>query len=200
MIKIRRNVFETSSSSTHAIAFAKNANYKEHPDIVDFRQGEFGWADEEVSPADYLYTYILVCKMGYYDCDVSLEELFDNYYIRQLIGELKEYGIRCTFDGYDSDNYCPTDYIHVDGYIDHQSGGTLSPIFEQLMDDSAALFRYLFASHVYTGNDNSGDYKGEPLRRCLCGYETVECWEEGNYQHVEIVKNPDYDPEHYDYY
>lgn len=89
MIKIRRNVFETNSSSTHAIAFARDADFTKHPDIVNFRQGEFSWADEEVSPADYLYTYILVHKMGYYDCDVSLEELFDNYYIRQVIGDLK---------------------------------------------------------------------------------------------------------------
>ena len=76
MLQIRKNVFETNSSSSHALALAKDADYKKHPDVVYFNQGEFGWEDEEVSPADYLYTYILTQVEGWYRDDViAVEEI-----------------------------------------------------------------------------------------------------------------------------
>lgn len=197
MIKIRNRVFETNSSSSHAIAFAREADYNKHPDCVDFKQGDFGWADEEVSPADYLYTYILINKMGMYECSLSAEELFENEYIKDIIYNLNKFGIKCTFDGLNEDNYWG-EIIHVSGYIDHQSQDTLDDLFYDLMSDPHALYNYLFASHVYTGNDNESSEKDNILLRD-CGAKTIEIynWET---RASETIENPNYNPDKYIYY
>lgn len=200
MLHIREGIFETNSSSTHALALAKEADYMNHPNVVYFEQGDFGWDDAEVSPADYLYTYILTQVEGWYDETVAAEEIIDNYYIRQIDSLLGKFGIRCVFDGYEVDRYSGPRCVKITGYIDHQSSNMLSPIFESLMSDERLLYRYLFASHVYTGNDNAGNYLGHPLRKCLCGQRTVGCWEMDDYKHQEEVENHSYDPEHFEYY
>ena len=57
MIQIRAGVFETNSSSTHSIAISKK------PVVIGksirFGIGEFGWENDCVDTADYLYTAIL---------------------------------------------------------------------------------------------------------------------------------------------
>lgn len=197
MIQIRCGVFETNSSSSHAIALAREADYNNHPGVVHFKQGDFGWRDEEVDSGDYLYTYILTVVMGMYDERIPASEVFENPYIKDIIRNLSKFGIRCTFDGYSEDDYYGG-VIDVYGYIDHQSRYTLSPIFESLMDDEHLLYRYLFASHTYTGNDNESSGPDYMLKRD-CGREQIEYW---NYdtKKYEKIDNPRYDPDHYDYY
>lgn len=42
-VQIRQSVFETNSSSTHAISIIKKSNITEYPDTVRFDKGDFGW-------------------------------------------------------------------------------------------------------------------------------------------------------------
>ena len=42
-VQIRQGVFETNSSSTHAISIIKKSNITEYPDEVRFDKGDFGW-------------------------------------------------------------------------------------------------------------------------------------------------------------
>ena len=58
MIKIRQNVFETNSSSTHSIAIPKECDTSRLSHIV-FGFGKFGWEKDEVDPINYLYTGIM---------------------------------------------------------------------------------------------------------------------------------------------
>lgn len=198
MIQIRHNVFETNSSSSHALALAREADYNNHPDIVNFEQGGFGWEDEEVSPADYLYTYILTVMMGHYEDDIPASDVFENPYIKDIIYNLSKFGIKCTFDGYNEDNYWG-EVIHVGGYIDHESRDMLSSVFDSLISDENILYRYLFASHVYTGNDNeSSEAPDYILMRDYCS-KYIEEWN-SNTMKYEYIENPYYDPKHYDYY
>ena len=64
MINVRQNLFETNSSSVHAICIAKDNNYY-IPKSLHFAFGEFGWETEVLtnpeSLASYLYTAIYVC-------------------------------------------------------------------------------------------------------------------------------------------
>ena len=90
MIQIRHNVFETNSSSSHALALSREADYNNHPDVVNFEQGDFGWADEEVSPADYLYTYILTVVMGNYEDDIPASDVFENPYIKDSLERITQ--------------------------------------------------------------------------------------------------------------
>lgn len=202
MLQIRKNVFETNSSSSHALALAKDADYKNHPDVVYFEQGEFSWEDEEVSSADYLYTYILTQLEGWYRGDViAVEEILDSYYIKRIDDLLSKFGIKCIFDGYtiENDNYNNSRSVEITGYIDHQGSDMLSAIFYDLMDDEKLLYRYLFASHVYTGNDNESSEAPDHILKRDYGCRQIEKWNPYTKQY-DYTDNPYYDPEHYDYY
>lgn len=60
--QIRKSVFETNSSSTHAICITKKKDNYKIPKHIDFEFGEFGWMYEEYSDthnkASYLITAI----------------------------------------------------------------------------------------------------------------------------------------------
>lgn len=62
MIKIRNNIFETNSSSTHAICFGDKSN--KLPKIMRFDLSRFGSYDRYVDRWDYLYTAIC----DFYSC------------------------------------------------------------------------------------------------------------------------------------
>lgn len=55
--QIRNSVFETNSSSTHSIAISKKPVVIGK--FIKFNIGEFGWENDCVDTADYLYTAIL---------------------------------------------------------------------------------------------------------------------------------------------
>lgn len=201
MLQIRNNVFETNSSSSHALALAKDTDYRNHPNVVYFEQGEFGWEDEEVSPADYLYTYILTQVEGWYMETVAVEDMLDSYYIRKIDDLLSKFGIKCVFDGYtiEKDNYDNPECIEITGYIDHQSSDMLKSIFDNLISDEKLLYRYLFASHVYTGNDNESSEAPDYILKRNYGDKQIATWNSET-KSYDYLDNPYYDPEHYDYY
>ena len=62
MIQIRRNVFETNSSSTHSLAVPQDYNtYNIKKKKISFHLGSYGRPSKPVkaNPADYLYTAIM---------------------------------------------------------------------------------------------------------------------------------------------
>lgn len=184
MIKIRRNTFETNSSSTHSICISKK------PVItgsnICFNIGEFGWGNESVNPANYLYTAIL--------------ELDDDEHtmLNKLKSILKKNGIGYRFEAPKYGKWGEHSYLEY-GYIDHVYEAR--EFVTAVLNDEDLLMRYLFGdSAVYTGNDNSSDM----LDKCFSAYETIEIcdnedvpWPERNW--VEI-SNPNHDSDNYDYF
>lgn len=152
--QIRRSVYETNSSSTHAICIAKDGY--ELKDHIDFHTGEYGWECEEYGDLDnkasYLITAILSMDKEYADEKLTrLKDILDEYEITYTIPELNvesyEYGKEKHYYydiGYD--------------YIDH--AGELKSWLDDLLSDSDKLFRYLFGnSIIITGNDNGDSYR-----------------------------------------
>lgn len=145
--QIRRNVFETNSSSTHAICITKRRVDKyDLPSDIEFMHDEFGWEfrvhEDTLTKASYLYQAI--CDLYSYENDKKKNE-----YINRIYNVLGKYGIECNFDTKDKDE----DGFSV-GYIDH--------VFETrdfvnaVMNNENRLLRYLFGeSKIITGNDNS---------------------------------------------
>ena len=141
MIQIRSNVFETNSSSTHSICISKK-----EPKIgsyVDFHLGYFGWENDKVNPANYLYTAIM--------CRSDSDEL-----LNKLKEILDKNGIMYDFEEpeYDSHGWM------LNGYIDHNY--ETNEFVDTVLDNEDMLMRLLFnlESVVYTGNDNEdGDNK-----------------------------------------
>lgn len=179
MIQIRKNVFETNSSSTHSIAISKK------PVVIgkyiSFHIGEFGWENDCVDPADYLYTAILD-QSDSIDLLNKLKEILDKHSITYSLEEPL----------YKKSSY--GDYIYLSyGYVDH-SYEAREFIFAVLNDEDL-LMRYLFGdSYVYTGNDNQDD---DPSG-CNIANEYIYVENE----HGEYVKqlNPYHDSVNYDYF
>lgn len=156
--QVRKGVYETNSSSTHAICIAKDGY--ELKDYIDFHTGEYGWECEEYGDLDnkasYLITAILSMDKEYADEKLGqLKCILDENKITYTIPELniKSY------------NYGEKKHYYYDigyDYIDHV--GELTSWLEDLLSDSDKLFRYLFGdSIVITGNDNNDSYRDRML-------------------------------------
>lgn len=156
--QIRKKVYETNSSSTHAICIVKDGY--ELKDHVDFHTGEYGWECEEYGDlndkASYLITAILSMDKEYADEKLEkLKSILDENKITYTIPELDvkswEYGSKkCYY------------YDIEDNYIDHVE--ELKTWLEDLLSDSDKLFRYLFGdSIIITGNDNDDSYRDRML-------------------------------------
>lgn len=142
MVKIRKGMFETNSSSTHTIIITdKNC---EPGAIVDFRIGEFGWARRRLDTinekASYLYT------MG---CELLGRDIYQDLY-----EVLCKYGVKCTCTK-------PAKFAKGvgwldNGYVDHCGDGDSGDFVRDLLAHEKLLIRYLFSpdSFVITGNDN----------------------------------------------
>lgn len=156
--QIRRNCFETNSSSTHAICITKkDVNSSLLPSSILFTYGEFGWENKTYSSvrskAAYLYQAIDDCYS-----DDEKEGLI--YKLKEI---LEKNGITYYFD---------SDWS---GYIDHPYGTT--EFVEAVLSDEDKLLRYLFGdSFIITGNDNDGVYwdEMEKHRTELVNYEVYE--------------------------
>ena len=176
--QIRRNVFETNSSSVHAICMSNLASFEEQTapsldslkgGVLIFQHGEYGWEFETrnttLERASYLY-----------------EALFDVFSKDDLLkaeehisAALEKYNIKCEFE---EDNAgCWTDgeviYKCSDGYVDH--GGELKEFVFKLLTDDEMLIKYLFGDTlIITGNDNDEgvDYM----------YEKVESFQKDRYE------------------
>ena len=151
MMKIRKGMFETNSSSTHTIVVAdRNC---EPGNLVDFRIGEFGWEFERLDTIDekasYLYT--MACELTGRDVYQDLYEV------------LVKYGVECSCSvpAKFTKNSCG-EYLD-NGYVDHASDGDAKEFVERMLNHEHALIKYLFSdeSFVVTGNDNCYDEERE---------------------------------------
>ena len=188
MKKIRKNVFETNSSSTHSIAIPKHTDCN-YPNVIHFGIEQYGWglADDN-DPASYLYTALLD---RYSNDNDTLEEKLN--FIKSI---LDSNDIRYTFeepkwDFWGEDNYRSLKH----GYVDHVN--KLDGFFEYLFSSETKLLDFIFFGIVITGNDQGDDPLGYKYRtdKTVCDTDE-ETWEEKE------VPNPYYDPkyEEYDWY
>ena len=153
MIRIRNGVFETNSSSVHAMIISKGeVDPVTFP--VYFNIGEYGWEEREYHDIDdkASYFYTAACAVKGYDVKDEIAEL------------LEPYGVNCVFGEtqfFESSYYPGTHYLN-NGYIDHEDG--CKKFVDAMMNDPDMLVRFLFndESFVHTGNDNSDmDWYGE---------------------------------------
>lgn len=168
-IQIRRGVFETNSSSTHAICIKKEGEFSfptekswDESPIVRFHANfEFGWEWAECydieSKAAYLYEAIV------YTCDVILKEASIGEqvdYVYKQIQKIKSWLDEDNIIGYFDDLRLQLgDYtsIEAEGHIDH--GDECDDFVKWVMESKEHLYAYLFNSKSYItmGNDNCDD-------------------------------------------
>lgn len=152
--QIRQGVFETNSSSIHAIAIATDTKYP-LPDIIEFRFGDFGWEFDKLTSRKERANYLYTC-LAYVDKD-KLKE-----YLQFISTTLKSHGISVYFEDFRLRPFTwYTDdkvefYLEPanDAYVDH--GDEAREFVEAVCSDEKLLLDYLFSdkSYVLTGNDN----------------------------------------------
>ena len=137
--QIRRNLFETNSSSVHSIVITKEP-LSDIPKSLCIVRKEFGWENRTYTDIEdrisYLYTGILGCFKN--------EE--QESYINKLIEFLKKFEIEVEIDHDNDDSY----YFGIDHVYE------LSEFIKDIFNDEDYLFNYLFSptSYIRTGNDN----------------------------------------------
>lgn len=160
-IQIRQGVFETNSSSTHAICICMdNLDKKKFTDTVEFKRGEFGWDfkvyKNVVDKASYLYQAI---------CDMCSDKQ-KNEYINKLYSTLGKYGVDSSFDDREKDE----DGFSI-GYIDH-GYNNLRNFVESVMRNEKRLLKFLFGnSEIVTDNDNTDHFQKYMDSKSFKNYE-----------------------------
>lgn len=157
MIKIRRNVFETNSSSVHSIVVCNEALDDNHAPFIFFRLGEFGWSmdflDDDWDRASYFYT--AACALRQHDVK------------NEIIDLLTPLGIDCNFDEENPPRYTDYGWLYFldNGGIDHVD--ECQEFVDTLMNDGEMLARFLLddRSFIVTGNDNCDDIDREWMKK-----------------------------------
>lgn len=147
MINIRHGLFETNSSSTHAICIAKKNNDLVIPQSLNFTLNDFGWEEHVYYDVEDKASYFYTALYNSYDEDIKKN--FENIknHIYEVLGKA---GCECRFD-----KARPSRWGMDSGYIDHQN--EIDPLIHKLIKNDKMLFRFLFSpdSFVVTGNDNN---------------------------------------------
>lgn len=168
MINIRKGLFETNSSSTHAICIGKNNHNLEIPSELTFQVGEFGWENKVYYDTTTLASYLYTALTAWYDG----KEL--TKYINHIYTLLGHNGCKATFIEPNVN-----DWGFTDGYIDHSE--ELGDFLHKVLSSDKALLRYLFSpdSFIITGNDNNdwwGDYMKDFYKAQNKNVEIIEKW------------------------
>ena len=156
--KIRYGMFETNSSSCHAIQIKKSKyNYSglfiDDNGFAHSSFGEFGWEFEEycypTSKLEYALTMVAMTEPF-----TTEEEFYQTKGFKEINTLLRE---KCHCLGLIIDNgFNDNAYSHdINGYIDHQSC-CYSSLDDFLADYAISLERFIFDRNVVlkTGNDN----------------------------------------------
>ena len=144
MKKVRNEVFETNSSSTHSIVLSRNENGefdREFPTTVSPTwSGEFGWEFETWYTIEEKLAYMIRCLVCY---DFNEKNLQDK--IKPIQERLHNLGI---------DFKLPTYEEYRNGYVDHEDWyqGEIEYIYED--DDRLLAFLLNNESCIEGGNDN----------------------------------------------
>lgn len=144
MKKVRNEVFETNSSSSHSITLSRNENGefdKKTPIVVKpYWHGGFGWEFETWNTIEEKLAYMIRCLVCY---DFNEENLQDK--IKPIQERLHNLGI---------DFELPTYEEYMNGYVDHEDWyqGEIEYIYED--NDRLLAFLLNNESCIEGGNDN----------------------------------------------
>lgn len=160
MLQIRKNVFETNSSSTHSLVISNKERSYDYTlpvedGVLTIPFGEFGWGPDILSTPIEKLSYLITDRIDLYDIPEDIKD--DEDAVQALIMESEP--IREIVDAI---KYCCSEIEEVRfeigdswypfGYVDHQSCGTSR-------EDGLSIEEIVFSNKVIImiSNDN-GDY------------------------------------------
>jgi hypothetical protein len=167
--QVRRNVFETNSSSVHSISLSNGGTLEQshlyvndETNKIRVNFGEFGWGYERLNSQSEKLEYLLTMAMSTEGRKLSApEEFIETEGLKLLNDEIANY---CNCDGIEiigkmeadswSYNGKTEHYISYDGYIDHQSVEGYSSLKDFLDKNDTTVVDYVFNSKVSMIIDN----------------------------------------------
>lgn len=141
---IRKNVFETNSSSCHSLSVGSGDVYEgftpNADNLIVIPAMEFGWEEETYYDVESRLAYVWIYMRDYAKERTEFLEMFQNVVCSHT-------GAACVTMEEGSDSWC-------NGYIDHQSVEDHDLDF--LFDNEETLKNFLFGSgsSITTDNDN----------------------------------------------
>ena len=170
MKTIRNSVFETNSSSMHAISFANDEPKVTTDRLYVSASGEYGWDIHDYEAPEEKLDYATVAFMliarnevkSELEADVNdyidekLQKVVDCFAKHGVIVEFAEDMYKVNIKRYGTNVYVDVD---ISGYIDHQSApyedGDSGMVARWFADDPEELFKFVFnSSFIHTDNDN----------------------------------------------
>jgi len=154
-IKIRQNVFETNSSSTHSISIAQGTTKDlidipkvDNNGVVELTTSDYGWDYVEHKSLNDKLSYVATFAINF-NADFKDGSLIykDNKYKQMLISVVKD------ITGADEVNFLKNEGTSWEyGYIDRQSWDKVRSAY----NTKETLKQFLFnpKSYFTTGNDN----------------------------------------------
>ena len=147
-VQIRQGVFETNSSSTHAICIAKKHEFDKSklPKKLVVPDCSFGWEPVVYHDAGAKASYLFQTIQYLFWDDADKQRQYNT----KICDMLRQYGVECEFE------------LGNDGYIDHGGEGDMRRWIDDMVSDLDALMTYLFGDAVIvTGNDNGYEFDDE---------------------------------------
>lgn len=164
--RIRLNLPETNSSSSHSLVIGYNNSYlKTRLDVLrelepylndngvlTVNSSEFGWEVGKFNSVYEKLQYLAAISYSYYGCGWDEENKYDKLKLQKLLTKVekivKDYtgivGVKFETEG---------------SSVDHQS----VDLYTDIVESSRSIKNFLFSSQswVFLGNDNSGETPGE---------------------------------------
>lgn len=159
MKTIRKNTFETNSSSCHSITFATGSLINLPKDFILSYDGEFGWSGTCTTPEEKA-NYYMIAMVLWIEGDSNFGTFEEKTReIKKRISDLIEYGQSAGVNivlskeiEFDKDGY---DIIKDIGYIDHQSAPyEYNKCMILAKMDAAEAFNWIFDSESCVDIDN----------------------------------------------
>lgn len=142
--KIRKNVFETNSSSSHSLSINKVGITEylyvdESSNKINVSLGDFGWGYDTYNDPGMKLSYILTMLKEYTGSSCP-EELYDTKEFREISTIVSS---RCECDGIVIDDF--------DGYVDHQSVDTIDSLMKE---NNCTIEEFIFDPGITLVIDN----------------------------------------------
>ena len=179
MLQIRKNVFETNSSSTHSLVIStKERSYDYSLPVEDgvltIPFGEFGWGPDILSTPIEKLSYLITDRIDLYDIPEDIKD--DEGAVQALIMESEPIceivdAIKCCCAKVEEVRFEIGDSWNPFGYVDHESCGTSH-------EDSLSIEEIAFSNKVIIMIDNDNSYHYEAYFKSWDGRPAIKDIEE----------------------
>lgn len=170
----RTGLFETASSSVHALVVDKKPVSSSDFCKLYICHGDYGWGYDVYSTPSERASYLWQCVVSYSTPDEAKKKVqpLENILKRHYIDYEYEYEY---FERDDENSWGPNDY--VGGDVDHNDAAAW--IVKELLADENKFLQFIFGNEscVVTGNDNGDEY-GENMYEMGYADEEVDRWED----------------------